>query len=350
MSELAGIYFGLPEADYHAYPALSNSGIKNLMISPMDFWARCPWLNPDAEHEESPFMELGTAYDVRITEGRRAFYARYAPALEPPEDALRTADDLRQALADLGLKRGGNKPELIDRLVEANPALAANIWDLMEAEHRQQHESKILLSADQIRRIELAAAMIENHPQLSKAFTGGYPQVSIFWRCQETGCPMKMRADYLKTRAIIDLKTFSNPFGKSVDRAVVSAMANMKYHIQAAVYQEGIDAAKAMIRAGHNRPVHGLTLTEREQIWLAAFAKAAGHTFLFVFQQTGLAPVARGYEMPTGLVFDCGKISARQAKEAYVAHLEHFGADPWVDAAEVRPFDDNEFPVWMTME
>ena len=341
-----GLYFGLPEAAYHAHPALSNSGIKSLMISPMDFWARCSWLNPNAEHEESPFMELGTAYDVRITEGRGAFYGRYAAALEPPEDALRTADDLRQALADLGLKRGGNKPEMIDRLIEANPALAANIWDLMEAEHRERHVGKALLAADQIRRIELAAAMIENHPQLSKAFTGGYPQVSIFWTCEETGCPMKMRADYLKTRAIVDLKTFSNPFGKSVDRAVVSAMANMRYHIQAAVYQEGVEAAKGMIRAMNGAAIHG----EPEPAWVERFTAANEHAFLFVFQQTGIAPVARGYEMPRGLIFDCGKIAARQAKEAYLAHLERFGTDPWVDVTDVRAFDDTEFPVYMTME
>ena len=33
-----GFYFDLPEDDYHAIPALSASGIKNLLISNPDFW------------------------------------------------------------------------------------------------------------------------------------------------------------------------------------------------------------------------------------------------------------------------------------------------------------------------
>ena len=34
-----GIHFGLSDDVYHALPALSASGIKNLLVSPMVFWA-----------------------------------------------------------------------------------------------------------------------------------------------------------------------------------------------------------------------------------------------------------------------------------------------------------------------
>ena len=340
-----GIYFGLPEAVYHAVPALSNSGIKWLMVSPMDFWARSH-LNPDYEPEEKDCFTLGTAYDVRITEGKGAFYGRYAAALDPEDhpDALTTADDLRAALRDAGAKVGGNKPDLIARLIEVNPALAANIWDVMLDDHLKHHEGKILLDQDTISKVEIAAAMVEHHPQLSKAFTGGYPQVSIFWTCPETGCPMKSRFDYLKTRAIVDLKTMANPHGKPIDRAVTYEMASRRYHIQAAVYQEAVEALKAMIRQDRESAVHG----EPEPSWVDGLAAANEHAFLFVFLQTGVAPVARGYQFPKGLVFDCGKIVVREMKARYVEYLDRFGESPWVDTTEIRSFADEEFPVFMT--
>lgn len=340
-----GIYFGLDEDEYHAAAALSNSGIKNLLTSPMDFWARCPWLNPDFEPEEKNCWDIGKAYDARITEGESAFYMKYAPALEPDDypNALRSANDLRQALADLGEKRGGSKPELIDRLIAADSNMATAVWDIMLDDHAKYHKGKTLLSRELITKIEISAAMIEKHPQLCRAFTGGYPQVSIFWADRDSGCPMKMRADYLKTRAIVDLKTFSNPFGKPIDRAVTYAMANMKYHIQAAVYQEGVECAKEMLRGERDGKVFG----EPDSEWLGSFWRAQEHKFLFIFQQTGVAPVARGYEFPKGLVYDCGKVVIRDMKEQYMYFIKEFGADPWVDATEIRAVEDSEFPVFM---
>ena len=349
MSELPapGIYFGLDEAIYHAAPALSNSGIKHLMISPMDFWARCQWLNPDFEYEQTDFMALGTAYDIRITEGRKAFYERYAAALEADDypDALRTIDDLRGALRELCQKAGGNKRELIDRLIDADAGMALVIWDVMLETHAEQHKGKILLPMDTIKRIEIAAAMIEKHPQLCKAFTGGYAQVSIFWTCEETGCPMKARLDYLKTQAIVDLKTFSNPHGKPIDRAVTYAMASQKYHIQAAVYQEAVEAAKDMIRKWGMGVVN--SAYDARLDWISNFVNCGEHHFLFLFQQTGIAPVARGFEFPKGTVFDCGKIVVREMKQRYVECMERFGTDPWIDVTDVRAFDDTEFPVFI---
>lgn len=339
-----GIFFGLDEAEYHAVPALSNSGIKNLLISPLDFWARS-WLNPDRENEESPFMELGKAYHKRILEGRDAFYRQYAVALDPADypNALRTVEELKAALPE-GAKRGGSKADLIARIAEASPD--AEIWDTLEREHAEFHAGKTLLSAKAIRRLEVSAAMIEKHPDLGRAFTGGMPEVSIFWRGRydEELVPMKARLDYLKTQAIVDLKTHGNAQGKPIDRAVAAAMASQKYHIQAAVYQDAVEAAKAMLRDGSADLVHG----EVDGAWLKALTEANEHAFLFVFQATGVAPVARGYQMTRSLTFDCGRIAANEAKRRFLENMKLFGSDPWVDQTPVRPFDDTEFPAYMT--
>lgn len=345
MTDIApGLYFGMDEAVYHAAPALSSSGIKNLLISPMDFWARCPWLNPDVEDEDTTAKALGKAYDTRITEGRERFYELYAAALDPADypNALRTMDEIREALPE-GAPKSGSKTALRARLLQHQPD--AEIWDDLVGEHAEHHGGKTLLPPDIVRRIEIAAAMIEKHPQLCKAFTGGYPQVSIFWDCPETGVRMKCRTDYLKTKAVVDLKTFSNPLGKPIDRAVTYAMAAYKYHLQTAVYLEGIEAAKEMLRENGPDVAHGDVDIE----WLETLASNEDfHRFMFVFQQTGIAPVARGYELPRALTYDCGKVAVYDAKRLYAYYCEKYGTGPWVDEVEIRTFDDTEFPAFMT--
>ena len=375
-----GIYFGMSAEEYHAIPALSNSGVKQILCSPMNFWANTLWLNPEYEEEESRFMDMGKAYHSRIVEGRDAFYSRYAPALDPDDypDALKTMEDLRSALPE-GVKKGGNKTELAARVLDHFPH--AEIWDLMIEEYENQHEGKEFLSQNLIKKIEIAAAMIEKHPQLCKAFTGGYPEVSIVWNCRETGVPMKARLDYLKTRAIVDLKTFSNPFNKPVDRAIAYAVASYKLHIQVAVYHEAVEEAKAMLQAAANTggidamkaTIHG----DFDPAWIGQFANCGfmkpipprdpnemlddeelddlpsesyrgGHEFLFVFQQTGVAPVARGWKFPRHLTYDIGKIAVAEAKRLFKENMERFGKDPWIDQTGIQEFDDSAFPAFIT--
>ena len=340
----AGIYFGMAEAAYHAVPALSASGIKNLMISPMDYWARSH-MNPDYQPEETDALGLGKAYDCRIVEGRAAFYRLYAPALDSDDhqSALRTMDDIRQAITAAGGKpKGATKAALIDQLATLDPG--AQVWDRLVEQHAGLHDGKTLLAPKLIRRIEIAAAMIEKHPELCKAFTGGYPQVSIFWVDEETGVPMKSRLDYLKVRAIIDLKTVGNAQGKPFDRAVYYAMASYKYHVQAGVYLEAVEAAKRLIRAGDMTAVNGAV----DAKWLQQFVSANEHSFVFCFQQTGIAPVARGYQLQRGSVLQIADLQIRQARETYKRCVETFGDSPWVDVTPIQPFDDLGFPQFIS--
>lgn len=336
-----GIFFGMPEEEYQAVFALSNTGIKHLRASPMVFWSRS-LLNPRPIRKESEFMELGAAYDLRIMSGRSAFYERYGTALDPEDyaDALRTKEDIIQAIEERGgtAKKSARKAELVAQLLELWPD--ADVWDDIAQEHAEENGSRILLAPAIIARIEIAAAMIERDPELCKAFTGGYPQVAIFWTCAETGIPMKARLDYLKVKAIVDLKTFSNGFDRPVDIAVYQAMANQRYHIQAVVYQEAVAAAKMLPAFGDHDPA-----------WLEAFRKAEPPSFLFVFQMTGEAPVTRGFTFPAALLTsEVGKVVVREAKEKFRELSERYGTDPWLDLAPIRAFSDEDFPQRMTME
>jgi hypothetical protein len=152
---------------------------------------------------------------------------------------------------------------------------------------------------------------------------------------------MKARFDYLKPKAVIDLKTFANQMNKPIDRAIYGAMAGNKYHIQATFYLHAVARAQELARAGH---LFGTTSEE----WLQAFLECEEHDFFFVFQQKGVAPLARGKKFPRGMVHGAGLASIEQAKQLYKDCVERFGTDPWLDMAPIDSFDDSEFPAYAT--
>jgi hypothetical protein len=346
-----GIYFGLPDDDYHAQPRLSASGIKNLLVSPMDFWARS-WLNPAARNDddEPEWAIKGRAYHARICEGKEVFYQRYVAELDCSEikDLLRTADDLKSECRAMELKVGGNKDELVERLLAAG--CKKPIYDVMVDEHKQEHAGKTFLPADWIYDIELAAACIEKHPTLCKCFSGGYPEVSILWTAEVErndgsgelfNVPMKMRADYLKPAAIVDLKTYANKMRKPLDRAVYYTMAAERYHLQTAVYYDGLAAAK-------NLPIRAVTGAVPSQAWMDALHKH-DKQFVFVFQQKGVAPVASGYVMQEGLgLISVGKAQVREAQQQFHDCLTHYGAAPWIMDRPLQQVSDQDVPQFAT--
>lgn len=338
-----GLFFEMPEATYHALPALSASGIKWLRMSPLDFWTRSP-MNPRyaevMEGEESEFKELGTAYHRRICEGREAFEAKYVREFtldDCPAGTLKTTAQIEAAMKLRGVPHSqGDKEAKIMRLLDADPT--AHIFDVMLQDYGSRHSGKTFLSADAIERIEIAAAMIEKHPHLSKAFSGGACEVTVCWRDEETGVPMKCRMDYLKPRAIVDLKSYSNPHGKPVSRAIDAAFAQRRYFIQASLYIEAAKRIARFLRDG-NAPGYAALSVE--------LAKDHPKTFLHVWQATGVAPIARGRVFPeTSNFFTIGKMEIEAAQRTYAENLARFGTDPWIDTSEIDVLDDMAIPAW----
>lgn len=338
-----GVYFGMPEEAYHRAFALSATGIKHLRISPLDFWARSP-LNAERLAEESEAKIIGRAYHKRIIEGQAAFEAMYAAELDPAEypEALRTNEELKTAIERAGGPSARlaslRKAELIERLLQYDPA--AVIWDRLVAAHQERHLGKIRLPASAIRRVEIAAAMIEKHPQLRQAFSGGMPEVSVFWVDAQTGTPCKARFDYLKPRAIVDLKSYENTIGLPVRKAIARCVATYRYHIQAAFYLEGAIAARELIAEGR---VFG----EVDAGFPRALLAASERHFLFVFQQKGPAPLARGMVLAPGLTLDIGREEIADATALFAQCWRAYGADPWLDVSQIETFDPTEFPAYI---
>lgn len=343
-----GLYFGMSEDDYHAAAALSSSGIKKMRVSTLDYWMDSVF-NPRRDEEdpaESFAKKLGTAYHARLLYGKEWFYRAYAAEINKADypKALVTADDLqgviRKHMEEGGdkVKLAGKKAELVERVLAINPA--AQIYDVIEASYLESHKGKLFLPARNIERIEIAAAMIERDPELSKMLTGGAAEVSIFWHCPVIGTPMKCRVDYLKTNAVIEVKSFGNPNDRPISEAIETAFASRRYQIGAALYCEGVSHIAQFIRDGK--------VTGGDPSLLEKLKRDTAKTYCFLWQSTGVAPVARGRVLPQdSIFFNNGKTEVEAAKMKFRESIERFGTDtPWVDAAPIEPFDDGRIPMY----
>jgi hypothetical protein len=313
----SGIIHEMPFDDYLAVEALDFSLAKWMLASPLDCWARS-WLNPNKEDADSPAMTNGRAMHCRVIEPE-TFARSYVPKLDPADYplALRTVDDMKEACRRLELKVGGNRADLVERLKPHDDVV---MWDDIVSEYGRENAGAEFLDRGTLSDIEIAAKMIEAHPQLSKCFKGGSPEVSVFWKDGETGTPMKCRIDYLKPKAICEYKTFNNIYGKSVDRAIFGAIASGRYQIQAVFQKEGLKACG--------------DIAERQ--------------FLWVFQAQGIAPVARGHILSEGALYQAAIAQYQYCVREFARCLEVYGADPWVDPQDIQFLDDMLIPAYAT--
>jgi hypothetical protein len=366
-----GIYFGMDESTYHALPALSNSGIKRLLASPMLFWADTPWLNAKKREEmaessadEKIHRVLGRAYHCRIMEGSEVYHSRFAVDLSPEEceGALDGVDQIKAAIKAKGASpvakvmdthptageypRVAKKSDWIAQLLELDPA--ARILDVLKTQHREKHADKTFVSRDSYERIEIAAKMVEADPQVRHAFRGGYPEVVLIWHCPDTGVPMKARVDYLKRDVIVDLKSIANQRERSMENAIRYEIAAYKYHLQPCIYAEGVREVRKIAAKDGRRAIHLHDESGDDDI--AAFVlKWAARTddpqWLWVFQQKGDAPITRACSYPlAGTTNTVTAYQVLEAKRQFIEFSRTFGCDPWLDVKPIYDLADEDLP------
>ena len=349
-----GIYFGMDESAYHAIHAFSASGAKKLSTSSMDYWASSP-INPDRENDDTVFKSLGRAYHVRICEGTEAFARRYVIELDARDfpDALHTIKQIRAAIEEAGEKpKGTKKEDVAGQLLTISPD--AQIWERMVALHAKANAGREMISARFHRQIEIAARMIESDPELRRAFKDGHAEVAVFWYDEKTGCPCKSKIDFLKLLAIVDLKSFSNSQGRPISRAIDFTIASQKHYIGVMFYREAVAAAKRMIRergasAVAINPFASAEDREATVAWALKLAQQQeAPTALWVYQQTGAAPVTRGRIHPIGTVATVTDGAVQMMKRRYVECTLTYGTDPWLDLAPIAQTTDEDIPLSAT--
>lgn len=192
----------LTNAEYHAHPAVSKSGLDQVRRSPLHFWNR--YLNPDRVIEPpTPAMVIGSALHARVLE----------PHLYDDEYIV--------------------APEGIDRRTKEGKLR----WADFEAEC----EGRTILKAEDAAQIEAMAKAVHQHPAARTILRmQGLSEQSYFWTDSETGENCKCRPDWHSAdrRLIADVKTTEDASPRGFARSVIK----YRYHVQAAFYREGLSA------------------------------------------------------------------------------------------------------------
>lgn len=197
-ADLVGVVEDMPEAQYHAHPALSASLAKLLL--PPSVPAKFRWVQ---QH------------------GR------------PPKDVF----DIGSAAHKLVLRSG---PDIVVIEHDSWRTKAAQ-----EARKQVRADGGIPILEKDFRTVSFMAEALRKHPVASVLFDpkrGGKPEQSLFWVDEATGTPLRCRLDWLPqstTRLVTpDYKTATD----ADLRSVAKASLNWAYYLQAAWYLEGIRA------------------------------------------------------------------------------------------------------------
>lgn len=362
-----GIYFDVPEHIYHQIPALSNSGIRNLLASPTKFWAES-WLNPEKEYEGKEHFVLGHAYHTMILEGDKAYKDRF---FVPPDKAdypkaLHNHTEIKDAIKAANgtpvskvpseenpeLMRAAKKADHVAQLVKLDRSV--HVWDDIMAKAEKKAAGRPFIPSEEDKRIRIAARMIAQDPQLQKAVRNGWPEVTIIYRDPRQGVLIKTRLDYLKFKAVVDLKSFANRNNLSVRNAITRHIAEYRLFTQPAVYLLGVDEMRKLVRKHGVSVVHVYgedpdpERVEQAQTWALKWAAYNGiDRWLWVFQQKGNAPVTRGYWHPlASTVHSIAQSTVVDACRSFRTNAEIYGVDPWLDLEEIDDLHDDEIPSW----
>lgn len=186
----------LSNEDYHACQyAISNSGLGDILRSPMHYWAK--HLNPARPPE-------------RVRGGQLEGSLAHCTILEPEafDDRYMVGPDVRR----------GTKA-----------------WDAAEA----QAAGRVLIKPDQYDVAMRQAEAVRNHPELREYLAAGEAEVSAFWEDPETGVLCRCRPDWVNGPIVLDVKTYSDADPDEFARQV----ARKGYYRQDAFYTDGYGIA-----------------------------------------------------------------------------------------------------------
>ncbi len=342
-----GIYFHMPEEQYHTLDRLSATGIKKLIISALQFYTET--FDGSFHRTETTALYKGKAYHKRILEGQDNFNKCYVEKLNKNgfQDVLDTAAELKEYCQKHDLKVTGTKPVLIDRILDVAPAMKDKILSIMQEAFDQEHADQIQMTHDEFQEVEKAATILEAS-DLAMHFSGGFPEVSILWTDELTGVKCKARIDYLRHDALNDLKTFSNAQRKEIGVCISQAIAYERYNIQAVHYDNGLAAVKKILKEGSafidsdDKGDFINMLLQNEQ------------DFTFIFQESGQVNncAARKFVKKTdGMTNEYWYGTSGiilEMMEKYKTFMKSHGKNnAWYEHQETEELDDSDFPLWM---
>lgn len=202
-----GLVYDLPNEEYHAGPGLSNSGLTLLAKSPAHYYGM--HLDPARPPAEEKAGQL---------HGTLCHCATLEPAYF----------DLRYAVGPTCNRNTKKWHDFVDKHLDA-----------------------VCIQADQRETAFAQAAAVRALPDVNRLLSAGRPEVSAFWFDEETGVLCRCRPDWVHPMEgcgviLVDLKTYSDASPREFARQV----ARKKYHVQAAFYSDGYEAASGVLVVG----------------------------------------------------------------------------------------------------
>ena len=284
-----GIYFNLLEAEYHALPRLSASGIKNILTSLPTFWAKS-WMNPevaDSDKKDTKAQILGRAYHAAIFEPD-TLADRYAgePDLADFDGMLMTDTAVKAELKEYGAPQTKAGELAIDRARRLEDmGFAKPIKSLIMAEFDEALGDRQAIASKYWQQIMRDIERIKANPEIHDLVSGGASEVTILWTCPDTGIPMKSRIDKLKSDCFVDLKSFANTNEKPVNQAITDHVQYYKYYLSMRVYQVAIGMIRKL-----NLSIIGEGTPEQHALRDELAGKTRPHQPWLFFQEKGGIP------------------------------------------------------------
>jgi len=260
-----GIYFDMPESKYHSDPAISRSGIVDLLLHPYAYWLNSP-LNPDKEFERSDAMDAGTQKHMLL--------------LEP------------------------------DKFLDKYRVTGVHAWD---------GTKKTSITHGQWQHVKASVDRIRKVPYTNQLFSNGFPEVSFFVREPTTGIMMRIRVDYLLPFVAVDYKTIKTLHPKKMGWEI----AEHGYDIQDQMYNWVIQLAKEKLRKGTIK-IYGLNDTA----WIKKFMDEDVTEFRFVYQLSTKPYIVRVERMDADVKKNAA-MCIIDALEIYDNNITKYGVEEW---------------------
>jgi hypothetical protein len=376
-----GIYFGLPMEDYLGQNRIGSSGVRDLLVSPADFWANS-WLNPDRERKETAATVAGEAYHMARLEPDR-FVAVYHPNvsgrdLPPFPDAIHTGEQVKAVLAEMGQTQTKKGERTLDTALRLK-ALGETrpILPVMQAEREEYAAERglMLLDAQLFQEIKTDMERLHHNPEAHQFLTDGCAEVTILWT-DEAGVRWKIRPDYLRQRHVIDVKTFDNAMRKPVEKCISDQIAYNGYYIQAVLYWQACERIRTT--SPELLPIRKIQNKEQRALIDAIRKSLDPFEFWWVFQQKGGVPnvlcrqLQRTYELhppyhveePTDKsrkqleakgrvrteIWKKAELLIQAGRDKFLRCYEAYGAEPWRADIPVSRITDENFSSYFLEE
>jgi hypothetical protein len=124
------------------------------------------------------------------------------------------------------------------------------------AEFEAANKGRMLVTQDHYKLVFNIRDAVMKHSKAAALLRNGEPEKTIVWKDANTGELCKARADWLRQNAIVDIKTTRDARPSEFAKAI----ANYRYHVQAAHYEAGFNLNRFIFIAVEKDPPFGVAV------------------------------------------------------------------------------------------